>query len=75
MRVATESDYDQALVFGENGLVDLPGILEMGEDHRTHDEVCENSSTDQVGEVVSIRFVCWAVLRNCILCMLVGRDG
>lgn len=47
----------------------------MGEDHRTHDEVYENSSTDQVGEVVSIRFVCWAVLRSCILCMLVGRDG
>jgi hypothetical protein len=34
--VAAESDYDQAFVFGHDGLIDMPGGGEMREDDGTH---------------------------------------
>ncbi len=34
--VATEADYDEALFFGHDGLVDVPACDEVGEDYGTH---------------------------------------
>lgn len=35
--VTTESNHDEALFFGHNGLVDVPSCDEMREDDGTHD--------------------------------------
>jgi hypothetical protein len=50
--VATEADHDQSFVFGQDGLVDVPGSDEMRDDDGTHSDSRETSRVcfDAVGE-------------------------